>query len=405
MCATPGTTTSFAPACPYKNQMTIEPVVLTPTYVSMTGKPTYTLGTSAPGDVISCDNKHNKRFDVGSMVMPVLCEWVPKLRTKVSSAASADKSIAKELSMMDNGLEAVELALLGYEVHKDYKGLMGKLSAWRAQKSSDRLELSSLAKVLSSKGNHGSLSAEVGMVSSKLASLDKKEQELLNELSSGSALKPHFTAPTTKPASCLSGCNYPKDKNVGSCKLHHSPSNTWCECTPLPKTNVPVHTVCGQLVCPNDDHFCPTMTGECAPPYSSSIGWCLRSTTWSLVKGSTVFISFCDCVHGGTMPIKTKACGVTICPNQIAEVDNTPMGHTFWGWGYTSIPSHDPVQFTSTTIPSYSQAHFSLAATGHNAVKARRLVSRQPEGWQTEYTAALPGSTPDHPPMPTAQGG
>ena len=361
-CASATVTTSFAAACPYKNQMTIEPILLTPTYAPMTARPTHTIGTSKQGDTLSCGDLgpgEQKVHRLGSTLHPradstqhpVFCVWTP--RTK--SNARVDASVSTELSRMDDMLDNIGLIVAGASMHSDYQSLQGVWSSVFDRETKAAAELSSLHSILAKESNHGELSSAVASLSSKIIDLEEEESSLSAKLAT---VKPEPTTTFTPPTSkCLEYCTLPKDPNFGICRLHIAGQagdyTTSCRCD-RPASSVPLYTICGNIACPNQPDFCVTETGPCTPPRSVGVGWCIQKR--SLTKQWHVPVSlktFCDCVHAGTTLRPTDtACGAPVCPNQIASWYGT--GHTFWGWGPTEMPAYEPIF-----------SHMSLASTGN----------------------------------------
>ncbi|KAI7545379.1 hypothetical protein KC331_g6246 [Hortaea werneckii] len=385
-CALATVTTSFAVACPYKNQMTIEPILLTPTYVPMTARPTHTIGTSKQGDTLSCGDLgsgQKKLHKLGSALKPradstqhpVFCVWTP--RTK--SNARVDASISTELSRMDDMLDNIGLIVAGARMHSDYQSLQGVWSSVFDRETKAAAELSSVHSILAKESNHGGLSSAVESLSSKIIGLEEEESSLSAKLATRKTKPTTTFTPTT--SECLKYCTLPEDPNFGICKLHivggAGDYTTSCQCD-RPASSVPLYTICGNIGCPNQPDFCVTETGPCTPPRSVGVGWCvLKKTITKLWQQPVSLKTYCDCVHAGTTLSPTDtACGTPVCPNQMAS--EYGHGHTFWGWGVTELPAFEPV-FSHMSLAStgnYGTCHSPLSQSGYGDCSLVEQVMR-----------------------------
>ncbi|KAK4548588.1 hypothetical protein LTR36_009498 [Oleoguttula mirabilis] len=192
-CLTNTTSTSIVAACPYKANISLEPVALSPTYAPMTAAPSLiTYGFSASGNVLDCGGDVRRRKaggDPGARdLAPVYCEWKPPTRSVTtitsfngeSGLAIADGEYGFIMSVLAdrvNKYSAVDNLLSRL---KNVKSLESYVTSMLAEEDGMLAMVSSISKKIAQQATQsdGALRSEISWLFTAIAVLEKAEKAL-----------------------------------------------------------------------------------------------------------------------------------------------------------------------------------------------------------------------------------
>lgn len=328
--------------------------MLPATLGSMGAAQVYTLGSSAPGDILDCGGSVKKRKGGGGDPPPQYCAWVPPTKKPSATTSPPITSTLKILSPSElASLALQEIDSLITSVLSRSASLVSLISvdeASAAHMSALTETGSGLIEVISEIHSLRTQFQTWSSYGSRLGAVlfSKTRRSTKTTLPSLSLSRPPIpTLPNNSP-NCISSCAIPTNTDFGKCELQITGESgsyvTTCNCSPTPTVSVPLYTICGWPACPNDAGFCPTSSpGPCLPPFMDGVGWCTQQfssakPTHLIGPGTSATWATCGCdttpLTSDSVPL-TSACGVQVCPNQIASIDTN--GFSFYGWGMDCV--------------------------------------------------------------------